>query len=115
MRFVARNFFTVVAVVDVSSEEGLATASSLFQLLNQNLPARVGVLPIVKKGDTRSEEMAKIVRHISQTSGGRQALMFLNQVLFLPLSFPPPLPSRADICVGVLSYSWESYCHWRGA
>lgn len=82
MRFVARNFFTVVLVTDLATDEGIDSVSTLFSLVNQNLPARVGLLPIARDGDSASYDLAKIVRHLATKKDGKTAFKFLTQVDF---------------------------------
>lgn len=83
MRFVARNFFTVVLVTDLASDEGADGVSTLISLVNQNLPARVGLLPVVKKGNGASYELAVIAKYVEAKSGGKAAFKFLTQVRLL--------------------------------
>ena len=80
MRFVAKNFFTVVLVSDFTTDQGLDAVGTLFSLLNQNLPARVGILPLANKDQSGSEELAKILVYISEKHGSKPVFRFLNQV-----------------------------------
>ncbi len=82
MRFVAKNFFTVIVVADLSTDAALYRLSNLLSLVNQNLPARVGFLPVATKGSEAGADLAKIVRYVSENRNPRSALQYVNSVCY---------------------------------
>lgn len=42
MRYVAKNFFTAIVVIDPTSQSSVSNAVAVYNMINQNLPVRVG-------------------------------------------------------------------------
>ena len=78
MRYVGKNFFTAVITIDPSSQNSLTNAVTLSNMINQNLPVRVGFVLLPKPGI--AENIVKVAKFFDSQRRGKAVLTFLTSV-----------------------------------
>ncbi|KAJ3050111.1 hypothetical protein HK097_008916, partial [Rhizophlyctis rosea] len=80
LKYFRRNAFNLVFFLDFTNEAHLQAMQMLFQFINQNVPMRIGVVPLFKtdEEDDRSTIAARKFYHLIEVGGRKAAKRFLD-------------------------------------
>ncbi|KAG9290801.1 hypothetical protein G9A89_011764 [Geosiphon pyriformis] len=81
MRYLRKNLFSVLYIVDLSTIEGLRMVEESDMFITKELPIRFGLVPLFREKQDDSVMMAKLLYYLTTKYEPSLALQFLSKVL----------------------------------